>query len=68
MLEIERQLDELPQEKSAVLYDFVTFLLEKRSKEEVDKMSSSYGKMLTAEDALKQHWEKEEDAVVRRCG
>ena len=59
--EIERQLEKLPQEKLAEVYDFVSFLLEKTSKEEVNEMSTSYETMLATEDVLKRDWEREEE-------
>jgi len=59
--EIERQLEKLPQEKLAEVYDFVSFLLEKISKEEVNEISTGYETMLATEDVLKRDWEREEE-------
>jgi len=59
--EIEKQLEKLPQEKLAEVYDFVNFLLEKASKEEIDGISTSYETMLATEDVLRRDWEKEEE-------
>ena len=59
--EIERQLEKLPQEKLAEVYDFVSFLLEKTGEEKVNKISTSYETMLATEDVLKRDWEREEE-------
>jgi predicted mannosyl-3-phosphoglycerate phosphatase (HAD superfamily) len=59
--EIEKQLEKLPQEKLAEVYDFINFLLEKANKEEINKISTSYETMLASEDVLRRDWEKEEE-------
>jgi len=59
--EIERQLEKLPQEKLAEVYDYVSLLLEKTGEEKVNKISTSYETMLATEDVLKRDWEREEE-------
>jgi hypothetical protein len=59
--EIEKELEKLPEEKLAVVYDFVSFLLERTSKENSGKISSSYETMLATEEVLKRDWEREEE-------
>lgn len=59
--EIEKELEKLPEEKLAVVYDFVSFLLDRTSKETANRISSSYETMLASEDVLKRDWEREEE-------
>ena len=59
--EIEKELEKLPEEKLAVVYDFVSFLLERTSKENAGEISSSYETMLASEEVLKRDWEREEE-------
>jgi len=59
--EIEKELEKLPEEKLAVVYDFVSFLLDRTSKENASEISSSYETMLASEEVLKRDWEREEE-------
>ncbi|MBI4850766.1 MAG: DUF2281 domain-containing protein [Acidobacteria bacterium] len=59
--QIEEELQKLPAEKLAVVYDFVSFLLEKTNKGNVSEIGNSYETMLASEEVLKRDWERVEE-------
>ena len=56
ILEIDEQLQKLPQEKLAIVYNFVGFLLQTTNQQYNHNNESSYETMLASEEILKRDW------------
>ncbi len=63
--QITERLQELPPEKLAVVYDFVSYLAERESSlASQDKSSEAIETMIASESILRQDWDRpEEDAA-----
>ncbi len=63
--QIEERLRRLPPEKLGVVYDFISFLLDRDGVELLDKTDSeSFQTMLASEQVLRRDWDRpEEDAA-----
>jgi hypothetical protein len=64
ILQIDEKLQKLPQEKLAIVYDFIELLLKRTNQEYNLKNDSSYETMLASEEILKRDWNtiEEEEA------
>ena len=59
--QIEEQLQKLPPEKLEVVYDFVSFLVQREGEQQLDKLSESWQTMIASEAVLRRDWEPPEE-------
>jgi hypothetical protein len=60
--QIDQRLEELPDEKLELVYDFVSYLVEREAGRQLALASSgSFMTMLASEDVLRRDWESPEE-------
>jgi hypothetical protein len=59
--QITKRLQELPIEKLAVVYDFVSYLAEREKEEAQAKLSEAFQTMLASETVLRRDWDRPEE-------
>lgn len=59
--QITQRLQELPIEKLAVVYDFVSYLLAREKEDLQSPLSGAFQTMLASEAALRRDWDRPEE-------
>jgi hypothetical protein len=59
--QITEQLRELPSDKLVVVYDFVSYLLERERQQAPFQFSEAFETMLASEDVLRRDWDRPEE-------
>ena len=59
--QITERLQKLPAEKLAVVYDFVSYLVERESEEKEQHISEAFQTMLASEAVLRREWDLPEE-------
>ncbi|MBV9868767.1 MAG: hypothetical protein JO316_25700 [Abitibacteriaceae bacterium] len=62
--QIEAQLQKLPPEKQALVYDFVAFLVQQETERKLENLSESRQTMLASEAVLARDWESPEEEAA----
>jgi hypothetical protein len=61
LAQITERLQKLPDEKLAVVYDFVSYLLERDTEQLQKKFSDAFQTMLASEAVLRRDWDRPEE-------
>ncbi len=59
--QITERLKKLPADKLAVVYDFVSYLVEREAKQTQEKSSEAFQTMLASEAVLHRDWDRPEE-------
>jgi len=61
--QITERLEKLPPDKLAVVYDFVSYLLERGTELLKERPSQAYQTMVASESVLRRDWERSEEDI-----
>jgi TorA maturation chaperone TorD len=59
--QITERLQKLPADKLAVVYDFVSYLVERETRQAQEKSSEAFQTMLASEAVLRRDWDRPEE-------
>ncbi len=59
--QITERLKKLPADKLAVVYDFVSYLVEREARQTQEKPSEAFQTMLASEAVLRRDWDRPEE-------
>ena len=59
--QITERLKKLPADKLAVVYDFVSYLVEREARQAQEKSSEAFQTMLASEAVLRRDWDRPEE-------
>ncbi len=62
--QITERLKKLPADKLAVVYDFVSYLVERETRQAQEKPSEAFQTMLASEAVLRQDWDRPEEDIA----
>jgi hypothetical protein len=62
--QITERLQELPPDKLAVVYDFVSYLLDRETKRLKERPTQAYQTMVASESILRRDWDRPEEDIA----